>query len=250
MFKTIFLFVSFIVILAITSYANEPINDKTTIRYGYPDQSIFLATIGGKEQPITPMLDVAKELFERANLSWSSNTYPAKRLIHNLKNGKTNFSILVKASSLLESCIFSGDPIYTTTLNVYYIGDKPPIITKEDLIGKRVVTIRGYSYGSLRKFLNEPKNNISIESTSTHLSAFGMLELGRVDYLLDYASAAQDIISQNAIADLKFTTINKLDIFLLLSKSYPDAHNLMKKLETIAKSMDINKIIEDKKMQN
>lgn len=239
------LFISSLFILAINSYADNHnnIDNTTEIKYGYPNQSIFIATINGKEQPITPMLSVAQELFERANIPLKARAYPAKRLFRNFKNGETNFSILVRASSLLDSSIFSTKPIYSTNLNIYYIGDKAPITTKEDLIGSRVVTIRGYSYGKLRQFIEDPKNSITNEVTNTHSSAFRMLKLGRADYLLDYASAAQDIISQSSITDLHSTTINKLKIYLVLSKSYPNANDLMKRLETIVETMDINEII-------
>lgn len=241
-FQNILTLCSFLLIIIVDLNASD---NKIQIKYGYPNQSIFIATINGKEQLATPMLSVAKELFERANLSWTATSYPAKRLFRNFKNGETNFSILVRASSLFDSCIFSKKPVYSTNLNVYYIGDKPPIISKEDLIGSNIVTIRGYSYGSLGKFINNPKNNIVNEVTNTHSSAFRMLELGRVDYLIDYASAAQDIISKNSIRNLHSNTINQLDIFLVLSKSYPKADELMKKLETIVESIDINKIISE-----
>lgn len=239
MFKTIFILFSLLFSLTINTYAQE----NTQIKYGYPDQSIFIATINGKEQPITPMLNVAKELFEKANLSWKANAYPAKRLFRNLKNGETNFTILVRASSLLDSFLFSQNPIYTTSLNVYYVGDKKPIMKKEDLIGARIVTIRGYSYGSLRKFIDDPKNNITREVANTHSSALEMLRLGRAEYLLDYASATEDIITQNPIDDLRSNKLSQLDIFLVLSKSYPNASETMKKLETIAESMDIQEIV-------
>lgn len=244
-FQKIFSLSYIILIITINCYASDDndIENKSKIRYGYPNQSIFIATVNGKEQSTTPMLSVAQELFSRTNLSWNSTAYPAKRLFRNLKNGETNFSILVRASSLLESCIFSKKPVYSTSLNVYYIGDKPPIITKEGLIGKRLVTIRGYSYGKLRKFIEDPKNNIINEVTNTHSSAFRMLKLGRVDYLLDYASAAEDIISKNSISNLQSDILSHLDIFLVLSKSYPNANELMEKLETTVESMDINKII-------
>jgi len=239
-FQNIFTLCSFILIVTADCLSAD--ND-INIKYGYPDQSIFVATVNGKEQPTTPMLFVANELFERANLTWRATAYPAKRLFNNFKNGKTNFSILVRASSLLESCIFSKKPVYTTNLNIYYVGDKPPITKKEDLIGTRVVTIRGYSYGKLLKFIENPKNNITKEVTNTHNSAFRMLELGRVDYLIDYASAAEDIISENSISDLRSNTISQLNIFLVLSKSYENADILMPRLEKIIESMDINKII-------
>jgi len=230
-----------LLIVSVDGYAAD--NNNTEIKYGYPNQSIFVATVNGKEQPTTPMLTVAQQLFERANLSWRASAYPAKRLFKNFKNGKTNFSILVRASSLIDSSVFSKKPVYSTYLNIYYIGDKKPITTKEDLIGTRVITIRGYSYGKLRKFIENPKNNITNEVTRTHRGAFRMLELGRADYLLDYDSAAQDIISESSISDLRTNTLKQLNIFLVLSKSYPNANTLMKRLETIVESMDINEII-------
>lgn len=239
-FVKLFVFCS-ILLFSINSYANE--NNKTEIKYGYPNQSIFIANVNGKEQPITPMLLVAEELFKKAGIPWKATAYPAKRLFQNLKSGETNFTILVRASSLVDKFIFSKEPIYSTDLNIYYIGDKTPITKKEDLSGKKLVTIRGYSYGSLRKFLNNEENKISKEATNTHSSAFEMLKLGRVDYWLDYASAAKDIIKEGNVEDVRTNKMSQLDIFLVLSKSYPNAQEVMEKLEKILETMDINEII-------
>lgn len=244
LFQIIFTLCSFILVVTINGYAaGNNLENKIDIKYGYPDQSIFVATINGKEQPTTPMLFVADELFKRANLTWRATAYPAKRLFNNFKNGETNFSILVRASSLHDSCIFSKKPVYSTNLNIYYIGDKPSITKKEDLIGTRVAIIRGYSYGKLRKFIEDQENDIVSEVTNTHSGAIRMLKLGRVDYVLDYASAAEDIIVENSISDIQSNTISKLNIFLVLSKSYPNAEELMNRLETIVESIDVNKII-------
>lgn len=225
------------------SFADNSILKKVEIQYGYPEQSIFVATVNGKEQPASPMLFVANELFERANITWRATAYPAKRLFKNLKNGETNFTILVRASSLVDDFLFSKEPIYSTSLNVYYIGDKPAITEKEDLRGSRVATIRGYSYGKLLKFIDDPKNNITKEVTNTHGSAFRMLQLGRVDYLIDYDSAAHDILLENSIPNLKINKLKKLDIYLVLSKSYPNAKDFMEELEKIVKSIDIDDIV-------
>jgi len=220
------------------------------IEYGYPSQSIFVATINDKGQPDTPMTLVAEEIMKRAELTWHAMPYPARRLFDNLKSGKTNFSILVRASSLKNNCIFSKKPIYSTTLNAYYIGDKKPIETKDDLAGKHIITIRGYSYGGLRKFISDPANNITYEDASTHKAAFKMLSDNRAVYLIDYASAANDILAANPIEGLKSNSLSQLDIFLVLSKSYPDADKLMTKIEKIVETMDINEILQSKKTSN
>ena len=216
------------------------------IEYGYPDQSIFVSTIDDKGQPDTPMKILAEALMTRVGLSWHAMPYPARRLFDNLRNGTTNFSILVRASSLLESCIFSHKPVYSTTMNIYYIGDKHPVESREELIGKRIITIRGYSYAGLLQFISDPANKIINEVASTHKAAFKMLENGRAGYLLDYASAAEDILFERPILGIKSNLLDQLDIFLVLSKSYPDAENLMVKLENIVETLDVDHMLKRK----
>ncbi len=220
--------------------------DVTEIEYGYPDQSIFIATINDKGQPDSPMTRLAEVLMERAGIPWHAMPYPARRLFDNLKNGNTNFSILVRASSLKDFCIFSKKPVYSTKLNVYHIGDKPPIKSKEDLVGKEIITIRGYSYGGLLKFISDPANKIDNEVASRHKAAFEMLKNNRADYVIDYASAAIDILAEIPIRDIRSNPINQLDIFLILSKSYPDADKLMIKLEGIVETLNVNDILKKK----
>ena len=241
----VFFFCTFVLLIAYCRAGD--IKNSVEIEYGYPDQSIFVATINDKGKPDTPMTLIAEALMKRAELSWNAVPYPARRLFDNLKNGTTNFSILVRASSLLDSCIFSKNPIYTTKLNIYYIGNKLPVTSKEGLIGKHIITIRGYSYGGLLKFISEPDNQIINEVASTHKAAFEMLNDNRADYLLDYASAADDILSEIQINGVKSTPISQLNIYLVLSKSYPGAENLMIKLEKIAARLDVNEILTKKR---
>ena len=77
--------------------------------------------------------------------------------------------------------------------------NKPLAKSKEDLIGKHIITIGGYSYGGLRKFISDPANNIVSEPAKTHKAAFEMLVDSRADYLVDYASAADHILSRNPV---------------------------------------------------
>lgn len=215
----------------------------TPIEYGFPDQSIFVATTDSDNNPDSPMKRLAAILMEKSGIPWKATAYPAKRLFRNLKSGSTNFSILVRASSLKECCLFSKNPVYSTTLNIYTLGDNPLIKSKQELVGKSVITIRGYSYAGLLKFISDPKNNILIHPTGTHQAAFKMLKNRRADYLLDYESAASFILAENPIKNIKSSPISRLDIYLVLSKSYPDAEKTMNKLETIAESLDVPAIL-------
>lgn len=213
------------------------------IEYGYPDQSIFVATVNARGQPDSPMTRVAEALLTRVNLPWQAVPYPAPRLFKNLQDGTTSFSILVRAPQLEQCCLFSKTPIYGTELNIYSVGDKPPVRTRDDLPGKRVVTIRGYSYGGLLKFIDDPANRIGNEVAPTHKAAFEMLAAGRGDYLIDYASAAREILADMPIRHLNHQTLDRLDIYLVLSRQYPDAEHLMARLEAIVRTLKVEDIL-------
>lgn len=217
--------------------------DVVEIEYGYPDQSIFVASVNLRGQPESPMTRLAEVLMRRAGIPWHATRYPARRLFNNLRKGTTNFSILVRASSLRNSCIFSREPVYSTSLNLYSIGDKQPVGSRQDLVGKKIITIRGYSYSGLLKFISAPENRIVNEVAGTHRAAFKMLSKKRADYLLDYESAADDILAKRPIKNLRKTHMDKLDIFLVLSKKYPNCEKVMIRLEDIVKTLDVKGIL-------
>ena len=74
-----------------------------------------------------------------------------------------------------------------------------------------------------------------------------MLKNHRADYLIDYGSAADDILAERPLAGLKSESLKQLDIFLVLSKSHPDAEKLMTRLEEIAGTLDVNAILKKRK---
>lgn len=216
---------------------------RSEIEYGYPDQSIFVATVNVRGQPDSPMTRVADALLTRAGLSWYAVPYPAPRLFKNLQDGITNFSILVRAPQLETCCLFSKAPVYSTELNVYFIGDTPPVKSREELAGKRIITIRGYTYGGLMQFVADPANRIENEAAPTHKAGFEMLAARRGDYLVDYDSAAREILAESPVRHLQHRTLDRLDIHLVLSRSYPDAEATMARLESIARTLKIDDIL-------
>ena len=213
------------------------------IEYGYPDQSIFIATKDSQGRTDSPMIHLAAALLNRAGLRWHAVGYPAARLFRNLQDGNTNFSILVRSSALESCCLLSKAPVYGTQLNVYSLGDTPPARSREDLIGKNVITVSGYTYAGLLAFINDPANRIRNEAAATHKAAFEMLAARRADYVLDYASAADDLLGGHRPPGLRFGTLDRVDIFLVLSKSYPDAERTMAHLEAIARTLRMDEVL-------
>ncbi len=209
------------------------------IEYVYPDQSIWTTKRDAEGFLDNPLLQVAEAIFSEKKITWSAKPYPANRMFERLQGGKSNFSILVRASRLKESCIFSKMAVTYSELRVYKRAGATPITKKEDFKGKEVITIRGYSYGKIGNFLKDTVNGIVTHEAPHHESAFTMLSHARADYLLDYSGPSEEVLASQPIPGVSHDVLARLDVFLVLSKKYPDALNMMNALENITRNIDV-----------
>lgn len=223
--------------------AQAQLNRPNEIEYASPDQSVWTTKLNERGEPDNPLLSLASALFTKAGIPWHGKSYPAARLFKNLQDGTSQFSMLVKVPTLQECCLWSKRPVTTAEIKVYRLNDKAPVKTAEDLTGKTVITIRGYSYGGLRNFINDEKNHVANNESPTHAAGFKMLASGRADYLIDYAGPATEILAGEPVSGLQSDTLLRQDVHLVLSKSYPEAAKVMAQLEIIASSLDIPAIL-------
>ncbi len=213
------------------------------LHYGYPDQFVLTQKHDANGEPSNPLLRVAEFLTQQSNTPMTSATYPAARLFQRLHSGSVTFTLLVNAPQLEACCITSRKPIYSTTIRVYRWQSEAAVTSPSDLIGKRIITLRGYSYGQLKHVLEDPVNRIIRYATDTHRSAFSMLAVKRAHYLLDYAGPAEEILQAQPIPGVTYDTLTTVPIYIVLNKNVPNAEDLMQHLETIAESVDIAGII-------
>lgn len=231
-----------ILALAQTAFAQTP--PRPEIEYASPDQSVWTTRLNQRGEPDNPLLSLAAALFERAGIPWRANSYPAKRMFSYLQDGTAQFSMLVKAPALSECCLLSRKPVATAEIRVFHHADKAPIRKRDDLIGKSVITILGYSYGGLRAYIADEHHRVANSAAPTHATAFRMLVLGRADYVIDYAGPAAEVLAAEPLADVRSEVIDRQDVYLVLAKSYPDATNVMARLEAIAATLDIPAILQ------
>ena len=208
------------------------------LEYAYPDQSVWTTRVGAAGEPLNPLLELATTLLGRAGLPWHGRGYPAARLFERLGSGGAQFSMLVKSAALEACCLLSRKPVAATELRVYRKAGTPSVGRREELAGKTVITIRGYSYGGLLEFILAPANRVVHSATGRHDSAFAMLAAGRGDYLLDYPGPAAEVLADHPIAGLESDLLSRLDIHLVLSRGYPDAAAVMARLEAIADTLN------------
>ena len=217
------------------------------IEFGYVEQPprTFTNAQGKADGQLIRLLST---VMKTAGLSWRATAYPANRLFSNLKDGSTQLSILVRVPALEECCIYSKQALGGDELRAYAIGNKPPITRKEDLIGKNIIVLRGYSYSGLINFINDPANKIKTEIAATHEPAFEMLTAGRADYVLDYGEASEKALAGVApIPGLRHDVVDRVYRYLVITKSYPDAENTLKRIEAVLKTINVDEYLTTEK---
>lgn len=221
--------------IALSSDSHPP------MEYVYPDQSIWTTQRDAEGVLKNPLLHVAEKMFSDLQIPWTAKPYPANRMFERLQEGKSNFSILVQASRLKDSCCFSKKPVTYSELRVYKRPGSSSIKSVDDFKGKHVITIRGYSYGKIGKYLKDKANNVVTYEAPLHESAFTMLNHARADYLLDYSGPSQEVLKAQPIPGVSYDVLTRLDVYLVLSKNYPNAFNMMDTLEEAIQNIDVTR---------
>ena len=213
------------------------------IEYVSPDQSVWTIRTNRNGEPDNPLLAVADALFAKAGLHWRYRSYPTVRMLKYLQDGSAPFSMLVKSPPLQGCCLLSRKPLTRLEIRVYHLADKPAINNINELAGKNVISIHGYTYGELLGFLNDERNHITNNLAVTHPAAFRMLARQRADYVIDYVGPASEVLADSPIPGIQSEILTNLDVHLVLSKSYPDAVGLMNRLEAIADTLNVDKLM-------
>lgn len=210
------------------------------LEYAYPDISVWTTERDQDGRLKNPLLTLAGAIFEQAEIPWHPQSYPAKRMFSNLRKGISKFSMLVRADSLLQDCcLISNTEVALLEIRIFHLNDKPVVTSIEELNGRSVITIQGYSYAGLLEYILDEENGIQNNPAPNHFAAFSMLKQGRADYVLDYAFPAAEVLAEEPMPGLSYASLRKTNVYLVLHKDYPDAENVMAQLEKIVAELDI-----------
>jgi polar amino acid transport system substrate-binding protein len=219
------------------------------IEYATPNPSVWTIHTDANGEPLNPLYRVAGELFTKAGIPWHPRSYPAARMFKYLQEGTAQFSMLVKAPVLETCCLLSRQPVTVLEIRVYHLVDKRPINKLDDLVGSSIITIHGYSYGGLLGFVADKRNRITDNVAPNHTAAFKMLAQQRADYVIDYAGPASEVIAADLLPGLRSEVLSRQPVYLVLVRSYPDAAGVMARLERIADTLEVDKLMRAGKAQ-
>lgn len=173
------------------------------------------------------LAELSRRVFREMDLRVHYQQHPATRLYHQLKSGKTALTMGPEGlHQLRRAAVESQEPAITLTLAIYHRQGTDPVFDVDELKGKRVVLMQGYSYGRLRRFFEEQADSMQISYARTHTSALKMLLYGRVDYLLNYQIPADTVIARNGLGGLKRQVIGKTPIHLFVSRKIEGAQRI------------------------
>jgi len=177
-------------------------------------------------------LNILKKTLQHAKLDFNLDIYPTKRLYRNLGTGETQLFLGIKGpAEYNKKVLYSTTAVSQIQMRVYAIGDTPLPLAKEDINNHRIITMRGYSYGGLINYFTDPKKNIEVTSTTKHLSSFLMLKNNRADYVINYKQPSEMALANIKIPDLKYSSFYDAKIHFIVSKSTPNAEQILDKLE-------------------
>ena len=179
------------------------------------------------------LADITTDVLKRAEIPYSAIELPNRRAKALINSGEIHFGLFTK-SFIQEPREFvtSDFAISQIELRAFWTGQTDPVRDKRDLIGKKLILMTAYTYGGLRKFFENPANDITIiANVEQHHRAFQALKVGRGDYLLDYRGPSLRALNNMNVPDIKFSTLSTIDIYFVMHKSYPQAQNTINKMQ-------------------
>ena len=169
---------------------------------------------------------ILDEIAGHAGLSWTGELVPPRRIVHMLKTGKANVSLLVK-NPIFESdeqVLRGTEPVAEMVLNVYRRKATPEIKEKAQLRGQKVIVIHKFGYGGFKAWLEDQENKVSLLSVNRYDQAIRMLENGRADYLILYDVNFEEGLEmlKRPAGNLTYSNINRVPLYIHVSRNGTD----------------------------
>lgn len=174
------------------------------------------------------LADLSRVIFERLERPVHYRELPASRLYHQIRAGDTAMTMGPKGlDQLSDAAHESSEPAVELTLSLYRRSDTPSLTSLEQLRGKRVVLMQGYSYGKLVRFFEEEAEDMQLIEARTHTQALEMLRRERADYLLSYQTPVDTVKARNGVSGLSSDVVGRVPIHLFVSHQVPDGQQIV-----------------------
>ncbi len=213
------------------AFVPQSFADKPVLTFGYIEFAPFYST-HPDGQGRGPFIDMARELGDAIGYDIKPVSLPPKRAVKLVGSGEVDFWFGLATNELYNDNVYiSKEPIDHLELRVYSIKPMGKFNGREDLVGKSVVILRGYTYGGLREFILDPKNEIYAVQVSSLVQGLRVLDVRELDYVLGYTRPVSEALQKYPLPDMDSRIISSLDIHMTLHKDIDNSKKLMADLE-------------------
>lgn len=184
-------------------------------------------------KPQGAILQLTERLLHHAGYQAVFRSHPSARLYAGLRDGSVQ--IWPGAPGKVEltgHTLESRTALGQISLNLYFRRDTLLPRLPDDLAGRGVILISGYSYWpSINALLNDSVEGVRQHRTGSHLAALEMLQRRRGDFLLDYQTPVEQARRELGMGELPYMVLQRTPLHLIFSKHAPGSEALRDALD-------------------
>ncbi|HLT13267.1 MAG TPA: transporter substrate-binding domain-containing protein [Marinobacter sp.] len=179
-----------------------------------------------KGEPEGEFVDITRKVAKEAGFELEFLYLPVARTYLYLQNGTVDLWLGLSATPVLNDDVLESwiSPL-PVELSAWYRESAPALNHIDQLHGKIVILIGGYTYGGLRYWL-EKQPDIRITEAPNHRSAVDMLKRRRGDYLLDYRQPVREVLTKPSDSTVRESEVRSRNAAWLFSLASPRASEL------------------------
>ena len=217
-------------------HANPPV-----VTVGYYD---FPPSISTTEdgRAVGPLADLLTRMVLRAGYTPEFRNLPIARLYNDLREGRVDLWAGAPRQPAVEGHVLESDRLLAEVrLNLYYRPGMPEPRVPDELAGKVLIMLSGYSYWPrTRELLLGPASGVTQLRTHHRASALELLRRKRGDYLLDYQLPLEQTLKDEGLPPLPYVIMESLPIHLIVSRKSRYAPRLLHRLDDVFDEMKAN----------
>ncbi len=223
-------------LMSCMTWALEP------LRVAYVEFPPFEYT-NAQGQPAGSFLDITRKVLAEAGYAPEFIALPISRIYLYLQEGQVDLWPGVTGVPALEGYVLESRarPV-RIHLKIWHLDSTPPVENLNDLKGKRLILITGFTYGGLAYKLT-PENGYNVTTTTSHASALKMLKIGRGDYLLDYSDPVYEVMKQEPVDNLRSVPVRERTAAFLISRKNPLAEEILRRVDAAYERLIENGVI-------
>ena len=201
------------------------------LKFGYSEFAPYTFT-DDQGRPSGEVTNIIENIVAESGHEFLAVDGPNRRLFRSLVSDDIDLLMVVPFKNDQSHQLLFGDKVFDTlVMSIFWFeGNASPIMELEELKGRPLISIAGYSYGGI--FREEGLlEGVSPFYSESHPNAIKALVQQRAPYLLAYEKPVLFYLDESVKANLRSYSIKTIPLVLSIRRSYPDAERVLKDLE-------------------